>query len=124
MAVTKPGSSSVWGIQKQYTAYFLGEIEKNARKEILFRFDLSRFPAAPANAIRAGMRRAVATAVKTAGFRMKKPVKTAPAAREQQAFTEALAPLQAVVSHYDLANMSPADEISFYNRLREAGITR
>lgn len=126
-------------IQNRFSIPVLTKDEKFALAEILSHYDASHYTAADARSLQDEMSKAgiwpslaIQQTLQNIGFditrfplkrRVHRPTATGKDG-DQKRIAAALAPLQAVVSHYDLANMSPADEISFYNRLREAGLTR
>lgn len=121
-------------IQNQWGGPGLTQDERLTLAEILYPYDAANLTAADARAIRkelsrAGIwpSRAVEKTLKNAGYNLTRPKEKNPGrapaqSRIDRRIAEALAPLQAIVSHYDLANLSRADEISLYNRMREAGL--
>ncbi|GAP13337.1 hypothetical protein LARV_01090 [Longilinea arvoryzae] len=123
-------------IQPQFTVPALTQDERLKLAEILFKYDPFNLTAADARTLRKEMSRAgiwpsraVEQTLENIGYHVnrpqpKKPVRTPAKSGDTALIAQALAPLQAVVRNYNLANMSPADEISFYNRLREAGLTK
>jgi len=122
-------------IQSQLPIPVLTKDEKFALAEILFHYDAANCTAADARSLQAEMSlagiwpsQAIRQTLQNIGFdttvfQLQRRTTATGEDGDQKAIAAALAPLQAIVSRYDLAEMSPADEISFYNRVREAGLT-
>lgn len=122
-------------IQNRFPIPVLTKDEKFALAEILSHYDAANCTPADAESLQAEMSKAgiwPSQAIRqtlqnigfdTTVFQLKRRTTATGEDGDQKAIAAALAPLQVVVSRYDLAEMSQADQISFYNRLREAGLT-